>query len=281
MGNRRFARALFFLAIAVVPGCQALQAYRPVAIKVQDAETKQPIPGAVAYISYPLMHPSQAPFDSTGPTGSDGIVRLRAAPAGPAGVLVEVTAKGYLFEQKTLSIAAVEAIKPAGWFEKVSQRPPDLAIEMYAEPRPSVELVLPPVFRGKITAEVHVQPDAPGTPGQRLFRYAVSPAGTVQVVGPALVDRVVPLDYQAVTSDGVRLTREAKGLDMGFYALKEDTHLLTFFVGTRAEYDAIRRAELQDDAHSGQPKSGGGGGGRKGGGKRSQPPTDPSVNSGG
>jgi hypothetical protein len=279
MQIRRFARALLLLAIAVAPGCQVFQAYRRVAIRVQDAETKQPIAGAVVYISYPLVQASQAPIDSTGPTASDGVVRLRAAPSGPAGVLVEVNAKGYLFEQKTLSIATVEAIKPAGWFEKVDQRPADLAIEMYAAPRPAVELILPVAFRGTIQAEVHVQPDAPATPAQRLFRYAVSPAGTVQVIGPALVDRVVPLDYQAVTADGTRLTREAKGLEIGFYAVKEDAHHLTFFVGTRAEYDAIRSAELHSDAHSDRAKSGGGGGRR--GGKRSQPPTDPSVNSGG
>jgi hypothetical protein len=195
MRNRRLARVLLLLlAIAMAPGCQAFSAYRPIAIQIQDAETKQPIPGAVVHISYPLVHPSQAPYDSAGATASDGVVRLQAAPTGPAGVLIEVNGKGYLLEEKTLPIATVQAIKPASWFEKVGQRPVDVAIEIYAEPRPVVELVLPASFRGMIKVEVQVQFDAASTLGQRLFRYAVSPAGTAQVIGPALVDRVVPLD---------------------------------------------------------------------------------------
>ena len=104
----------------------------------------------------------------------------------------------------------------------------------------------------------------------------LNPAGTVQVIGPALVERVVPLDYQAVTTEGARLGREVKGLELGFYAVKSDGRLLTFFVGTRAEFDAIRGAEMQSDLRPDRPKSGGSGGGRHGG-KRSQQPPDPSA----
>ena len=175
----------------------------------------------------------------------------------------------------------MQALKPAGWFEKVGKRPLDLAIELYAEPRPAVELVLPADFRGIIKAELHVEPDAPNPLGKRLFRYAVSPKGTVEIIGPALVERVVLLDYQAVTADGTRLSRDVKGLDMGFYAVKSDERVLTFFVGTRAEFDAVRAAELQGGGGSGRPGSGGGGGGRHGGGKRNQQSTDPSASSGG
>ena len=102
MWNRRLARALLLFAVVVAPGCQEFYSYRPIAIQVRDAETKQPLPGATVHISYPLVHASQAPYDSVGATAPDGIVRLQAAPSGPAGVLVEVTEKGYLFEQKTL-----------------------------------------------------------------------------------------------------------------------------------------------------------------------------------
>jgi hypothetical protein len=85
-----------------------------------------------------------------------------------------------------------------------------------------------------------------------------------------------------VTADGTRLVRDTKGLDLGFYAVKSDGRLLTFFVGTRAEFHAIRSAELQSEGRSGQPRSGGGGGGGgRHGGKRNQPPPDPSANNGG
>ncbi len=277
MRNRRLARAVLLLAVALAPGCQAMHAYRPIAIRVQDAETNQPIADAVVHLSYPLAPAAEAPSESSGATPPDGVVRLQAAPYGPAGVLVEVKAKGYLLEQKTLPIETVQAIKPAGWFEKVGQRPVDLAIALYADPRPVVELVLPAGFRGMIKAEVQVEPDMRNTPGNRLFRYSVSPAGTVQVIGPPLVERVAPLDYQAVTADGTRLTRSVQGLDVGFYAVKSDGHALTFFVGTRAEYDAIRIADRLSDGRPDGTKSGGG----RRGGRRNQPPPDPTVNNGG
>lgn len=280
MWNRRLVRALLLLTAIVAPGCQAFYAYRPVAIQVQDAETKQPIPGAAVRISYPLVQPSQTPYEVEGATGADGIAHLRAAPYGPAGVLVEVSGKNYLLDQKTVPVTTIEAIKPAGWFEKVEKRPATVTLELYAAPRPVVELVLPAGFRGPIKAEVQVRADAPSTAGQRLFRYGVTTAGIVQVSGPALVERVLPLDYQAITADGTRLTREAKGLAMGFYAVKSEGRRLTFFVGTRAEYDALRRAELQDGGSGGRPSLGrgsGGGGGRHGG-RHGQQATDPPAN---
>jgi hypothetical protein len=88
MRNPRLTRPLLFAALlAVAPGCQAFHSYRPVPVLVRDAESKQPIPGAHVRISYPLMEPAYAPpADSSGPTGADGVARLRAAPYGEAGI---------------------------------------------------------------------------------------------------------------------------------------------------------------------------------------------------
>ncbi len=142
------------LCLATVPGCQLLHSYRPVPILVRDAETKQPIAGAMRHISYPLLSAPQAPEESRAQTAADGIARLQAAPAGPGGVLLTVCAGEYLTEPQTLSVESVRALKPAGWFEKVEQRPPQLTVELYAGPRPTVELVLPAGFRGLVTATV-------------------------------------------------------------------------------------------------------------------------------
>jgi hypothetical protein len=281
MPSRRPVQLLICLSLAVAPGCQTFFPYRPVTILTRDAETGRPIADAHLHISYPLVHPSQSPYESSDATGADGLAHLQAAPFGAAGVLVEVKAKGYLLEQKTLKVAEVEKLKTAGWFENVERRPADFIIDVYAEPRPVVELRLPPSFHGLIKAEVQVRADAPCPAGQRVFRYDVSMDGKVQVVGPPLVERVVPLDYQAVNQDGIKLCSNAEGLELGFYAVKSDARFITFFVGTRNEFEALRRAELQNDGNSGRGRSsGGGGGGNSGrrGGKRGQPPTDP-VNS--
>jgi hypothetical protein len=90
------------------------------------------------------------------------------------------------------------------------------------------------------------------------------------------VERVVPLDYRAVAHDGTPLCNDAQGLDLGFFALKSDAQNVTFFVGTRAEFETLRRAELQGDGPSRtKPGNGSGGGRRGGGGKRNQTQTDP------
>ena len=127
--------------LALLPGCQALYAYRPIVIAARDAETKQPIADAEVRISYPLVHPTQAPYDSVGRTGADGVARLQAAPFGPAGVLVEVRGNGYLFEQKTLPIETVQALERGGLFENLDKRSTDLVVELYANPPPHASVL--------------------------------------------------------------------------------------------------------------------------------------------
>jgi hypothetical protein len=267
----RLARCLIYLVAVVGPGCQSFYSYRPVGVLVRDAETKQPIASADVHVSYPLMPSAQSPHESAGRTDGDGIVRLQAAPSGPAGVLVEATHVGYLFEKKTIPVETIQTVQPAGWFENVQRRPASVVIELYAEPRPVVELVLPVGFRGLIKAEVQARPEAANKSGQRQFTYSVEPGGHVDVIGPALLARAAPLDYQGRYPDGTPLSREPKGLDLGFWSLRADGSHLTFFVGTQTEFEAMRSAEFSRGSGPGQAGSGGkggGGGGRRGGGHK-------------
>lgn len=286
MPTNRLARCLSCLLLVCAPACQSFYSYRPVTIVARDAETGQPISGAVVHISYPLVHATQAPFDSVDASASDGVVYLRAAPFGPAGVMVETKALGYMPEQKTLPIETVEAIKPAGWFENVKQRPPSVTIEMYADPRPSVELVLPNSLRGVITVDVKIDANAPRKPGQRDFTFAVPITGNAELTGPPLLERVAATDYRARYADGTRLSRDAKGLEIGFWGLNADGTHLTFLVGTRDEFEVRRRDALANDAaaRGGASSSKGSGGGRRGGhggGRGGQGQSDPSAASSG
>ncbi len=266
MPHVRFARCLLCLALVGAPACQSFYSYRPMTIQARDAETGQPISGAVVHISYPLVHASQAPYDSVDATGPDGQVHLQAAPFGPAGVLVEAKAHGYLMEQMTLPVENVQDVPRAGWFEDVNKRPATLTIDLYAEPRPTIELVLPVSFRGVLSVEVKTDPKAPRTRGQRCFTYPVANGGNLELAGPPLLARVAALDYSARYTDGTKLSRDAKGLEIGFWGLNADGNRLTFLVGTRDEFEAKRREALANDAAArGRPSSSNGSGGKRGG----------------
>jgi len=252
---------LFYLVslLLLAPGCQALHRYRPVAVLARDAETKQPIAGAEVRITYPFTAPTCAPWDSSGTTKADGVAHLRAAPYGENGIMLDVTAKGYMFEDKGIPIEAVVAIPPAGIFEAVARRPVNFVMELYAEPRPTIELIVPVGFRGLVKVDVQIKDDAPLVAGQRCFSYIVPASGAVQATGPSLLRRVFPQDYHAKVADGTPLTRQAKDAEIGFWWLKSESGCQYFVLGTRNEFDDLRSAyEKTGEGHS----SGGSGGGR-------------------
>jgi hypothetical protein len=265
MSTVRLARCLILLAsvVAVAPGCEAFYAYRPVSVLVKDVETEKPIAGARVCITYPLACGS-APCKSIALTGQEGIARLEAAPCGNIAIRAEVTAKGYMDEEKYLSVEAVRAIKRAGFFEDVDRRPPSFVLEMYAEPVPTVELVVPTGYRGVIVAEVTIQADAPRTPGQRCFRYMVSPTGAVQVTGPPLLGRVLPATFTARYADGTPLSRDPRDTEIGFWWLKHDGRSDSFLIGTRSEWKRSRPSDDEGATRSHNRSDGqGGGGGRR------------------
>jgi hypothetical protein len=269
MRNRKSALFLSLsgLLLASACGCQALHSYRNVTVQTVDAETKKPIPGAEVRLSYPLADASMAPWQSVGTTGSNGTIQLRAAPYGEVGIQLDSTVPGYMSAQKGFPVAAVEAIKQAGFFESPDQRPVNFTVEMYAEPFPSVELVLPNGYRGTVKVGVKIKEDAPLKPGQRLFSYEVPKSGVIEIVGPPLLRRVFTPDFDARFADGTRLNRQPQGEEVGFQCLKTEGGIDYFLIGTRAEYEALQRADRTEGAAQSRSSGGKGGGGR---GKRSR-----------
>jgi hypothetical protein len=278
MGNLRLARrAIYlFILVSIAPGCQALHPYTPVSIVARDAETKKPIPGADVRISYPLTSPDIAPYDSTGKTGEDGIARLRAAPSGDDVIMVNVNAQGYMFEDKNLPADVAKVIEQASLFAWADRQPVTFVVEMFAEPRPTVELVIPAGYRGVVKADVQVREDVSCPPGQRCFRYEVSPSGEVQVTGPTLLRRVLAPDFHAKFADGDSLSVQPEDSELGFWALRSEGSVQLFWVGTQSEYDNLRRSH---ETESTGPRHSSGGGKSGGGGHRghrgNQPPSDP------
>ncbi len=236
----RFSLCLVFL-LALALGCQVLYRYRPVPVLVRDAETKKPIANADVHLYYPLSRDSLAPFDSSDRTDADGVAHLRAAPYGDFGVRIEASAPGYLTDQADVSSESIQHLQPPHFFKEKQQRKP-FVVEMYAEPRFSVELMVPAGYRGPIKAEIEPQEDVAVPPGQRCFRYEVVD-GFVRIKGPAFVlRRVYPSDYRASYSDGTPLTAEMMTLQkVGFRWLRGQDKEQYFVVGTQPEYDMQRR----------------------------------------
>jgi hypothetical protein len=247
-------------------------------VQAIDADTKQPIPGAEVRISYPFAQPSHAPCNSSGTTESDGIARLRAAPHGDDCVLVEVNAPGHLRESKTLNAQAVQAIEPAHLFEAVDRRPASVVLEVYAEPRPTVELIVSAGYRGLVKVEVQIREDTPCAAGQRRFSYPVPSSGEVEVSGPPLLRHVASQDFCAHLSDGTPLSCQARDAEVGFWWVSGDGHFQTFLVGTRDQFDALANAE--DHAEGGQKRGSHGGGGGRGRGRHSRGGTSQGGDSG-
>lgn len=255
MRNLRIGRSLCFL-IGLLPflaGCQVMYRYRPVPVRVCDAETKKPIAGAEVHLSYPLSRDSLAPFDSTERTDADGIARLRAAPYGDFGVRLEATAAGYMTEQTSISSELIHNIKPPSLFKEPEKHSAECVIAMYAEPRFRVELVVPTGYRGLIKADVQIQEDLPAPPGQRCYRFEVV-NGAVTIKAPALLRRVSPPEYRVCYADGTPVSDKMTLLDVGFRWLRCDGNTHYFVVGTQPEYDMLRRSFRAEEAAS-QPRS--------------------------
>jgi hypothetical protein len=250
MSSRRLAHCLLYpvLLLAAIPGCQALHVYRPVTVLVRDAETQKPIADAEVHLSYPLTRDSLAPYNSTSKTGTDGLVRLRAAPYGPYGVLMETTARGYQSENRDIAGGDIRDLPPALPFQDADQRPISFIVDLYAEPLFGVEFIVPSGYRGLIRAEIQIDDNARPTPGERCFRFEVPRQGALVVKGPPALRRVSPSEYRGRYAGGELLPAKMDLLTVGFRWLKRDGAVNYFVVGTQNEYDQARRRLAPNEA---------------------------------
>lgn len=233
-------KLVFFLLVPAL-GCQVLYRYRPLPIMVRDAETKQPIANADVHLSYPLSRDSLAPFDSAEHTDADGIAHLRAAPYGDFGARIDASAAGYLSDQADVSTESIQLLQPPHMFEETQRRKPQFFVDMYKEPRFSIELIVPSGYLGPIKAEIVPQEDAVIPPGKRCFQYEVVD-GFVRIKAPGMVlRRVYASDYRARYADGTPLSGEMTLMKVGFRWLRGQDTEHYFVVGTQPEYDMQRR----------------------------------------
>lgn len=245
-----------------IVGCEALTSYRPLPVLVQDAETLKPIAGAEVQVAYARTEDCQPPPICRAKTSGDGIARLQTVPYGSSGPVVQVSAAGYMGESKYLTAEAIQAIEPVHHNDKADQRPIAMVVKLFADPEPTVELVLPNGYRGLVKAEVAIQADASFPPGQRCFRFEVPESGVVQVAGPCLLQRVFGTDFRARYADGTALVWQPQDSTVGWWWMKHDNNTQVFLVGTEMDF-RYRCNDMQQEEGPARRSSGGqGSGGR-------------------
>ncbi len=252
--------ASVFVSMAL-SGCHTFD--RPVSVLVQDAETKVPVPNAQVRLTDQTAHP---PHGLIGHTGEDGTARVRLASLPELALAVEATAPGYLSEEKDLPVESLRAIS-TNPFASFDHNTPTLVIQVFAGPRPTIDLVVPNGYRGVLRAEIKTRDDLPFPPGQRLFAYEVPPTGVVQIVGPPVLLHGLSPDIRAAYVDGTPLKRDAKDQDIGLRWVRADGNDQVFVVGTWLEWNDVKKEMEKEDSQ--KPKGGGGGhhGGSGGGGR--------------
>jgi hypothetical protein len=254
-------------------GCLALNQYHPAEVLVRDAETKKPIPAAQVRISYPISRYSFAPHESTGTTDGEGIAHLEIASSDDSCILLSAATAGYMSKPKDISAESYRQIEPPFWFRWAKPALAHFIVEMYAEPRFCIELVVPTGFRGLVKAEVQYQDESLSPIGQRCFTYTVQPTGAVQIVAPGVLRRFPPV-YRARYADGTPLSEDMDALKIGFRWLKRDGDTEYFLVGTLTDYENFSR-DLAG-SHSGPEKRSSDSGKSRGrGGRRNR--ADPSA----
>ena len=193
-------------------------------------------------------------------------------------MVVEAVSDGYLYETKSLPAEAARAIPQGRPLEMVDQRPPTVVLDMYTEPRPTVELVVPAGYRGLVKAEVHVREDAwdggpqahwwesaaakaRGPLRQRLFRYDVGPSGVVEVAGPPLL--LHDPDFRVRYADDTPVSWQATDSPLGFWQLRSEGACHYLVVGTSSDYETLRRSGQTADRPTDDKKEGRGGRGQQ------------------
>lgn len=264
-----------FLVLSVT-GCHTLQPSTPLAVHVHDAETHVPVPGATVRLWRFGPHADERDQGIT--TGADGVAQAHLAPPDEGGVMVEVSAPGYLPAQAALPHDVAAALASAKPLQPYKGPPLNVTMEMFAGPRPVVELIVPVGFRGMVKAEIRVQTEGPWPPGQRTFTYKVPRDGVVRVDGPAVFGQSAGPDIIAKYADGTVLPKDAKNSETAFRWVRRDGTDTYFAVGSLGDADVVRRSlgNLNDsglqakDSSDNRPSGGGGrrggGGGRRGGG---------------
>jgi hypothetical protein len=255
-------------------GCHTIEPSTPIAVHVRDAETHAPVPAVAVRLWRYGSHESDREANFV--TDADGVAHARVGSPDHGGVMLEVSGPNCLPTQVTLPREVADALATARPLQPYEGPPLSVDVDVFAGPRPKVELVLPPGYRGVVKAEVRASQSGQWPAGQRLFSYVVPTGGVVRVEGPAVLGHGYGPEVVAKFVNGAPCPNEPKNEEVGLRWIRRDGNDIYFAVGTSADEAAARRAvgsgvDNTPPSASGSRSGGGGGGGgggRHGGGGR-------------
>jgi hypothetical protein len=224
----------------ILPWLMGCYSYVPVDVYVVDWETRGPILGADAAISYawPLTFPPfpSPPKYSGGTTDAAGYTRLRVADTERESAMIGVLQKDYYptsgFITPTQEL--IETVVSSD--QKISIR-----VSLIPQNMGRVRLVIPKGYRGPVKIRVIVDPT---TKPPRDLSLDISPEGDVYIRVPRLFANL-SFHYKAFWPDGTAIPgpegTRAEWLDdkvaLRFVELTEKGKL--YVLGTRADTDEI------------------------------------------
>jgi hypothetical protein len=249
MGSHRSAgfRIHVGLLLFIGLGCASIIGSKGTSVQVIDGETKQPVSAAQVR----LWHYNQATSggaNATVATNGGGTADLQTISGRTDDLVLEVSAKGYATEEKSINLAN------------------HVEVQLYAEPNPTIEFVVPPLFRGLFNFKMQIQDKAAMKSGQRVFPAELQETGLAETVVPDLF-RHMNAEFRARFSDGRALPDRPQGQELGLWWIKTSGEYEIFLIGTQGDYDTYWREHPNEQPSERKGKGRGGKGGKGGQGR--------------
>ncbi|HWP39933.1 MAG TPA: hypothetical protein VNL70_03325 [Tepidisphaeraceae bacterium] len=186
----------------LVCGCVS----KRVVVRVYDAETQQPIRGALVTANYSGIYVGDLfpPRQTQSLTDADGIATLRVRKWRQA-AQISASAEGYLPYVPRLALLTLPEMRRE--LRRQQQKlPPDVVeLELYRQPWPTVTIVLPAGYRGAVPIHWTRRPGFSHPPGARQFVYHFVPGEPVRMTLAPPLHLVRYTDYDACYDDGTPL----------------------------------------------------------------------------
>jgi hypothetical protein len=189
--------------VGLACGC----ASKRVVVRVYDAETQQPIRGALVTARYSQIYLGDlfAPRQTQSLTDADGIARLRVRKWRQA-ARIAATAEGYLPHVPRLALLTLPELRQELRRQQQQKLPPDVVeLELYRQPWPTVTIVVPAGYRGAVPIRWIRRPGFSHPPGERQFVYHFVPPEPIEMTLAPPLHLVRHTDYDACYDDGTAL----------------------------------------------------------------------------
>lgn len=233
---------LIALVVGGFGGC-AIYSYRPVEVRVIDAETEQPIAGADVRVGYVYMFVFNAPAQQSTTTDSAGRATIRVANFRDAAL--SFGARGYL---PTGDYSELDDRSPHQRYRSFDEPTGHVAtIRLYHGPKPTITVVVPNGYRGPLW--VHRRPAAGWIQeerGKRDFTYHATADGYVGIDATRLLlESINDLDIKFKYENGTPISQVRNGVpgetDVALrWVTCQGNDKSVFVVGTQADEDAVR-----------------------------------------